>query len=359
MNLKTLKLERSILSSKKFQRLQQISLVVDHMRVRDTAQTRASHSIEVANSIEIMNYVISKQVGFNIDRYNCGRIVGLLHDIGHTAFSHEGEIVLNKLIKTKSKKRLSFEGNANNYITIQKNCLLDHVEKDIKHYILASLAKHIEELYEEQGSLKKIIKKELKKEVEFLNKNGLNVSTLNKTIQCQIMDIADENSYIISDIIDSLNIFSKNELADILRKELSFKVSDKLIRSLYKGQNHFRRTMQTFHDKFCENFQLNEVGEIIPIDKELEEIRLNMAKISKKYILTNKIVLISRNEIRKKLHKVFEYYLDFKNAHKIPSKYYRTEFFKASSKIEKLKIIRNMLGSLTNKGLLKEYKKIL
>jgi len=358
MNLEMLKLERQILSSKKFSRLQQISLVVDHMRVKDSAQTRASHSIEVANSVEIMNYFITKKAGFNTDRFSCGRVVGLLHDIGHTSYSHEGEKTLNKLTKKYSDNKIGFEGNANNYITIQKNNLLKGVSEEVKEYILASLAKHKEDLYEEQSCLIDIINNQINLEIEYLLNQGLEITSMDKTLQCQIMDIADENSYIISDIVDSLNIFSLTKLAEIFQKELPFEISEDLIKALYKGHNSFRMTLQKYHDMFCENFYLDSTGVVKPEKKDIEQVRMIMAMISKKYILKEKTVVKSRKIISKKINIVFSFFFNLKNANRIPSKFYRKEFENASAKEEKIVIIRNMLGSLTNKGLLKEFKKI-
>jgi dGTP triphosphohydrolase len=357
-NMGTLLLERDILSSKKFSRLQQISLAVDYLHVKDSAQTRASHSVEVANTVEIMNLSISTKVGFDIDRLGVGRIVGLLHDIGHTSFGHEGERKLQKLSKEYSNEAFSFEGNANNYITIQKNQLLYNATKEVRQYVLASLAKHADELYPEQESIKTMLKKSAKEDKAYINLHkGFNVKYLDKTLQCQIMDIADENCYIISDIIDGINVLSDIELSAIFRKELPINIAEDLIFALIGGKNSFRRKMQVYHEAFCMNFTLSKKGEIVYEDKEIEKIRKAMAKINVKYILNSKSVIELREKASKKIETVFRFYFENENPDLIPSNFYRKEF-KKSYGIDRLRIIRNMLGSLTNKGLIKEYKKI-
>lgn len=353
-----LEIERFILISKKFARLGQISLAVDYMHANDSAQTRASHSVEVANTIEIMNLIISQKVGFNVDRLGVGRIVGLLHDIGHTAFGHEGERILRRLSKEYSNGNVEFEGNANNYITIQKNGLLATASKEVRHHILASLAKHENELYNEQETIRDIFKKECRKDKEYINSNSsFNVKFMNQTIQCQIMDRADENCYIISDIIDGVNVLTEEELAVIFRKELPLEVAEELCIALFAGKNAFRKKMQKYHDLFCTNFTMNRKGLIVPECERIENIRQSMARINVRYILNSVSVIDLRDKAAVKIEKVFRFYFENKSADLIPSGFYKKEFKKAKGE-ERIRVIRNMLGSITNKGLIKELKKI-
>jgi len=353
-----LELERFILISKKFARLGQISLAVDYMHANDSAQTRASHSVEVANTVEIMNLIISQKVGFNIDRLGVGRIVGLLHDIGHTAFGHEGERILRKLSKEYSKGKVEFEGNANNYITIQKNGLLSTASKEVRHSVLASLAKHEKELYDEQESIKDILKKECRKDKEYINSNSnFKIKYLDQTIQCQVMDRADENCYIISDIVDGVNVLTEEEFAVIFRKELPLEVAEDLCNSLFAGKNAFRKKMQKYHNLFCTNFTMNRKGLIVPECAEIEKIRQSMARINMRYILNSPSVKTLRDKAGVKIEKVFRFYFENENTDLIPSGFYKKEFKKAKGE-ERIRVIRNMLGSITNKGLVKELKKI-
>lgn len=358
MNLQFIEEERNILTSKKFLRLNQISLAVDYTLQADTAQSRYSHSIEVANAVQIMNFAISKKTGIDTDYRGAGRIVGLLHDIGHTCFGHLGEKILNRLTLEYSNNKFPFEGNSNNYVTIEKNGLIDGLSPNNQKYVLASLAKHPEELYEEQAYLLEIIKEECLLDSLYLRENGFRlVKNLESTIQCQIMDVADENCYIISDIVDSLNILSKKELKHIFRKELPKKVSKELINALYESKNNFRKVMQSYFIKFVENFTFNEEGILVPIDKNIEDIRLKLAQINRDYVLNSESILSLRKDNGELIEEVFRFHFEDKGKN-IPSDFYKKQYDNADCELSKLKIIRNMCGSFTDKGLKSEYKRI-
>lgn len=346
------KLVREILLQPRFLKLKYIGMAIDYSLDRDRKEDRYSHSIEVANSCEVISDNISKKLGLEIDYRNAGYIVGLLHDIGHTAFGHEGEQVLNLISKDKG---FSFNGNSNNYIVIERYGFLNKVED--KDYILASLAKHPGDLYSTQEHIKRLIEKSVKEDKEFLEKNGLKATNIKKTIQCQVMDIADENCYIISDLIDSLNILTYREFCKILRKELNKKIAEDIILSIYKSKKSFVDKMQKYFYLFSENFIL-ENGIIIPENEEIEEIRKSFAKINRKYILGNKKIKKIRKQNKVVLKKVFSFYMENKNIDLIPSKFYRRELSKAKNKEEFLILIRDMLGSLTDKGIKKLYRRI-
>lgn len=350
--------ERRIISSKKFLRLNQISLAVDYTLQADTAQSRYTHSIEVANVVQIMNQNISLKLGINLDYRGAGRIVGLLHDIGHTAFGHLGERTLNGICRAISNNKIGFEGNSNNYITIDKNRLLDGMDKETRNYILASLAKHPEELYPEQSYLKKIIERATLEDSLYLRNNGFKLKeNLSSTIQCQIMDVADENAYIISDIVDSLNILSKKELKEIFENEIPEKCKVDFTSALTKGKNSFRMFMNNVFIKFVENFTFNENGVLVAIDQDLEELRNVLAGINRKYVLNNPRILELRAENKVILETVFNYHFN-SDGSDIPSSFYKRQFFLAKTREEKIKVIRNMCGSFTDKGIKMELKRI-
>jgi dGTP triphosphohydrolase len=357
-NISKLGVERQLLLHPKIMRMEQISLAIDHSHKKDRKENRYSHSIEVANGSELMNAFISEKLGFKTDYRNVSRIIGLLHDIGHTAFSHLGEITLNKFISKKSKNKLFFDGNANNYIVIEKNNLLNikGLPKLDKEYILASLAKHPENLYFSQNHIKEKIKKAVKSDKKYLEKYGISTSKLEKTIQCQIMDIADENCYIISDIIDSQNILSKAELIFAFREELNPEVAEELISALNTSDEKFVSILQDYYFSFTSNFTIED-GLVIPEDKDIEEIRKGLFSVNRKYVLNSIKTKKIKEKNRKLLLEVFDFYYN-SSYDKYPSKYYREEAKKASSKIEKLSILRDMLGNLTDRGIKKLHKEI-
>jgi len=181
-----------------------------------------------------------------------------------------------------------------------------------KDYILASLAKHPSNLYDDQSYIKDMIIKSVKEDKEYLEANGLKADNMKKTLQCQIMDIADENCYIISDLIDSLNIISYKEFSRILRKELQESVAKEIISSMYKLKKAFVDKMQEFFYLFSENFIIDN-GVVIPEDKEIEDIRKAFAKINRKYVLQNKKIKNIRRQNKMVLKKVFSFYMENKD----------------------------------------------
>lgn len=352
--MENLRLERAILSSKDFSRLKDISLAVDKVAQKDTAQNRQSHSFEVANTIEIMNQMISLKLGFDLDPRKLGRSIGLLHDIGHMAFGHVGEKVLNTRILEISGNRVPYEGNSNNYKKLNKNKILQSVSLDTKRYVLASLAKHPETLYKEQEYIKKYIKIETKKELRYL-REFMEIDSLSKTIQCQVMDIADENSYIISDLVDSMNVIDNSELREIFSKELPFNISKKLNKVIDNKAN-FRRVLNDLFYEFCDNFTLTQRGVIEPISIDIENVRLKLAYINREYLLKHSTIQKIRKREVQKINIIVDYF--FKHTDSLPSKYYSKKMKFIKSHEEVLMVIRDFIGGMTDKGLKKELRKI-
>jgi len=350
------KVVRNIILNQRFLQLKYISMAIDHTLDKIRKEDRYSHSIEVANCCEIMNDSISEKLGVITDYKNTAYIVGLLHDLGHTAGGHEGERALNKMSRKYSHGKISFDGNSNNYVVIEKSNMLEGVSLSDQEYILASLAKHPELLYIDQKHIKEYIEKSVKADKVFFTENGISSSKMNKTIQCQIMDIADENCYIVSDIIDSRNILTTKELSRIFRKEFPRKVSQKLINSLYSSKSTFVSVMQEYFFLFSENFTFIE-GVLVPENKEIEEIRQTFAKINRKYVLSSKKIKEVRTRNKLIINEVFNFFFKKENIEKIPSRFYKNEIKKASSRKERIRLTRDMLGSLTDKGIKKLYYK--
>jgi len=352
--MENLILERKIISCKDFSRLKYISLAVDRTVVNDTAQNRQSHSFEVANTIELINSMISEKLGFDIDPLKVGRSIGLLHDIGHMAKGHVGEKTLNRFVQFYSEGTISYESNSNNFIKLQKNKLFEGLSNKVKRYVLASLAKHPEELYPELSYVKKYIQIETKKELKYLKKHML-ITNLDSTIQCQIMDIADEISYTISDIVDSTNVLSKKELISIFKKELDFETY-LILKKTIGNKSNFRKELDKIYFLFIDNYTINKNGEVIYINKNIENLKRKLAFISKKYLLKSKIILDIRDKEIEILEEVFSFY--FKNNTELSSKFYNKKLKFAKNDKDIIKIKRDFLAGITDKGLSKELKRI-
>jgi len=147
----------------------------------------------------------------------------IAHDIGHPPFGHQGEYALDECMKEYG----GFEGNAQTLRIISKLEKKDYAESDDNDFTgfsgtkdlrkglnlcyrsIASILKYdncIPETRGKQGKLFKGYYKEEETLVETVKQNILNISSSFpfKTIECQIMDIADDIAYSVYDLEDSL-----------------------------------------------------------------------------------------------------------------------------------------------------------
>jgi len=88
-------LEKRIIDTPDFQRLRRIKqMSFTNLVYPGANHTRFEHSLGTA----YLSGIIAERIGLDNDSTKKVKLYGLLHDIGHTAFSHEGEDVLAPLI---------------------------------------------------------------------------------------------------------------------------------------------------------------------------------------------------------------------------------------------------------------------
>lgn len=88
-------LEERIIDSAEFQRLRRIKqMSITYLVYPGANHTRFEHSLGTA----YLSWVMAQKLGLDSDAAKKVKLGGLLHDIGHVAFSHEGEDVLEKHI---------------------------------------------------------------------------------------------------------------------------------------------------------------------------------------------------------------------------------------------------------------------
>lgn len=86
-------LEARIIDHPDFQRLRRIrQMSITYLVYPGANHTRFEHSLGTA----YLSWVMGKKLGLDEDEAKKVKLCGLLHDIGHNAFSHEGEDVLKK-----------------------------------------------------------------------------------------------------------------------------------------------------------------------------------------------------------------------------------------------------------------------
>jgi putative nucleotidyltransferase with HDIG domain len=128
-------LEERIIDTPAFQRLRRIrQMSVTNLVYPGANHTRFEHSLGTAH----LAGVIARKVGLEDDEVRKVKLYGLLHDIGHTAFSHEGEDVLEKYVGSHEKLGESIIRNGEIADIISENYKPDEIIKLEKNNIITS-----------------------------------------------------------------------------------------------------------------------------------------------------------------------------------------------------------------------------
>jgi dGTPase len=205
-----------IIHSSEFRRLQgktQVFLPGEY----DFYRTRLTHSIEVAQiGRSICNYLLSSEHEILNENYfidpDLVESICLAHDLGHPPFGHAGERTINLLMK----KYGGFEGNAQTLRLITEifyraeagrrgmnptrafldgilkyKCIYKNFSSPENHFIYDEQKKYIDFVF--GGKTTQSISGSLSK----LNKF--------RSIECQIMDWADDTAYAVNDLVDSIS----------------------------------------------------------------------------------------------------------------------------------------------------------
>ena len=210
-----------IIHSASFRRLQGKTQVFPGHE-SDFFRNRLTHSLEVAQIAEgiadrLNHEYLKDQVDFQIDSRLCAA-AGLVHDIGHPPFGHNGERALDE----KMKKYGGFEGNA------QTLRILSRLEKKAQYETpkggdkragmnlcfrtLAAILKYDVVIPNERNKDAKLQKGYYASEAEIVAEIKCKVlggrtppeNGRFKTVECAIMDIADDIAYSVYDLEDSL-----------------------------------------------------------------------------------------------------------------------------------------------------------
>ena len=206
-----------VLYSPSFRRLQGKMQIVG---IKSSAfyRNRLTHSLEVAQIATSIAHLLSISVDdkMYINDIHLIEAAALAHDIGHPAFGHKGERVLNKLGKEYG---LHFEGNAHNFR------ILRYIERkepgrkglNLTNRTLLAINKYI---VEESDDVEKFMFTEdynylmgIREKVEGLTKR--------RTLDVQIIEIADDIAYAVHDLEDGLALrnFTINEVLFLLNKK--------------------------------------------------------------------------------------------------------------------------------------------
>ncbi len=182
----------------------------------DFYRTRLTHSMEVAQiGRSICAFLLSRGDPLKDDFYIDSDLVeacSLAHDMGHPPFGHSGERTLQELMK----RRGGFEGNAQTLHllceTIYQNesgvkgmqptrALLDGVLKYKKVYTEFATPPLNHFIYDTQSPVRDWVFGGAKIPGALMRGEALNDF---KSVECQIMDWADDAAYSLNDIVDGV-----------------------------------------------------------------------------------------------------------------------------------------------------------
>lgn len=184
-----------ILYSSAFRRLQgkmQLFAIQSDQFIRN----RLTHSLEVAQIARS----IAIQIGYDKDVYVV-EACALAHDIGNPPFGHAGERYLNQICKDNGIR--GFEGNAQTFriLTTVEQKRSDFQGLNLTYRTLLGVLKYYNK-YDEQGSNKQkfIYDDDFKLVQNIVQETGVSL----RTLDVQIVDLADEIAYAAHDLEDGL-----------------------------------------------------------------------------------------------------------------------------------------------------------
>src|SRR5690625_4716875 len=190
-------------------------------------RNRLTHSIEVAQIARSIATILAEKTGLD-DVYKDDIYVveagSLAHDIGNPPFGHHGERILNKLLINHG----GFEGNA------QTLRVINDLEKKLPknrglNLTLRTILSTVKYYKEFDGRKEKFIYSEdYERITEALERKNVKP----RTIDVQIVDLADEIAYAVHDLEDALSLKLFN--IDEFMFEFKRKCNEKLVNDTLK-----------------------------------------------------------------------------------------------------------------------------
>lgn len=239
-------------------------------------RNRLTHSLEVsqiARGIATELGCLAKKEIYQGDLYVL-EAASLAHDIGNPPFGHHGERILNKIMDEHG----GFEGNAQTFRVLTKIEQKLPTEKglNLTKRTLLSIVKYFRK--RKKGDSLKFLYDE---DYHLIEKLSGNLSVNPRTIDVQIMDLADEIAYGAHDLEDalSLHLFSIDEfLYDFKQKaeQESYKFLVERVKNAYKVANKAKnyKSSEEYAFLFRKELISNIVHRLI---KDIDVVRVTRA----------------------------------------------------------------------------------
>ncbi|WP_119344134.1 dGTP triphosphohydrolase [Facilibium subflavum] len=247
-------------------------------------RNRLTHSLEVAQVAKSIALSLNGRFNLNIDT-DLVETAALCHDIGHPPFGHNGEKILHqkmfefggfegnaqtlRLLSKMEKKRFEGQGPIHSgkdnrfglnltYRSLASILKYDHL---IPGYVVNRVSGPIKGYYATESALVEKIKSHVLSGIEPKHYQGKPF----KTIECQIMDLADDIAYSTYDIedafkgefLDPLSMIGADErLLQKVQQQaeknnllLSIKEIQNIIRSIFDGIIDFNDTQAQIYQR--------------------------------------------------------------------------------------------------------------
>ena len=254
-----------IIHSAAFRRLQaktQVFLPGEY----DFYRTRLTHTIEVAQIGRSICHFLRQDSQYLSERFfidpDLIEAICLAHDLGHPPFGHSGERTLNNLMKPYG----GFEGNAQTLRMICENFYFDHdhwkgmnpsralIDGILKYKSLFGELSDPENhfLYDYQQTYLNFVffgEWDSLKSLTHAEKNEF------RSVECQIMDWADDTAYSLNDIVDGINA------GFITPQKIEVWAQDKKLDS--KEEQCIEELLKTIQKNEYEKFFARKIGEFI------------------------------------------------------------------------------------------------
>ena len=295
----------------------------------DFFRNRLTHSLEVSHIAKM----IAKKLNFDLDKLHEKKITkekyeidsdlvyfaGLAHDLGHPPFGHIGEKALDEIMKdyggfegnaqtfriltTLEKKILDSEANSVTYgIGTKGGKVIDHRKGlNLTYRTFASILKYDQEIPIKFNDRKKLNNKKITPLKGYYSSDSILVLKMKemvtgvhdfnkefKTIECQIMDIADDISYSTYDLedcfkagfIEPLDFITADQKGEIISSVVDKMNEDKKSITSQRVKEVLNNAFRGLFD-----FDYKREGSIRPDEKILE-----MSKFDIKYSISKRIV---------------------------------------------------------------------
>ncbi len=346
-------------SAKSFQRLKNKTQVYfPQNEQEEVTKTRFSHVYEVSTCGMIMANIIADKLNINytdIDYQNALENTCLLHDIGHPPFGHDGASMIHDFFSNLGLRE-GFDDNNNNMIIIEKDQI------NITDHVKVSLIKYPHKLYDDQKHYLPVLEREILKDKKHFAQFNIDLQNQKRTITCQIMDEADRNSYVTSDLADylcnggllSLEDFQNIKTYEGFNSNVKSMINDLVENTYKKSKTEIKNYFNFLKNQFNFAFTINENGLVID-NQDLFDLREFLSEVEFKYII---------KPIRKEqLHKdnmamLFEYLNYVYENEYYPSNTYKGLIQSAKTNEEKLKYMRDMVSEVSDWYIITFYKKL-